>query len=279
MIKLYSTLFGRMTGLIGDRAYIRTLYFLSFGKLPNLEQPKTFNEHICAIKLSEEALTYSKYADKYQVRAYVAQRLGENYLIPMLGIYDSFDSIPLSDFPNRFVLKATHASGFNALVQDKSKMDVPALRKKFRKWLATDYYTVGREKNYQNITPRILAESYLDFGSELKEYKLFCVNGMVRMISVNCFGKSGRTATVFDRKWNRLAVKMGYPTQEGLQKPQKLQELLRCAEVLSQPFPFVRVDLYEHDGKVLFSELTFTPGGGLQHIEPKSFDEVMGSWL
>ena len=278
-IKLYSRIFGGMTGIISDRAYIRALYFLSFGCLPDLEEPKKFSEHICAIKLSEDTLAYRKYADKYEVRRFVARELGENYLIPMLGVYKSFDEIPFADLPKQFVLKATHASGYNIIVRDKDQLNLSAARRKFRKWLKKDYYLVGREKNYKNIRPRILAEPFLDFGSTLREYKLFCFHGQVRMICVHCFDEKGRTVTAFDPDWNPLNVKMGYPTAENMPKPNELTELLNCARILSAPFPFVRVDLYANGGQVLFSELTFTPGGGIQHVEPKEYDTIMGSWF
>ncbi|MGM9598811.1 MAG: ATP-grasp fold amidoligase family protein [Faecousia sp.] len=223
-IKLYSCVFGRTTGLISDRTYTRTLYYLSFGCLPNLEQPKKFSEHICAIKLSDDTLAYRKYADKYEVRRFVARELGESYLIPMLGVYKSFDEIPFPDFPKRFVLKATHASGYNVIVRDKDQLNLSAVRRKFRKWLKKDYYLVGRENNYKNIRPRILAEPFLDFGSTLREYKIFCFHGQVRMICVHCFDEKGRTVTAFDPDWYRLDVTMGYPAAASMPKPKELTD-------------------------------------------------------
>lgn len=279
LIKGYCVLFGRKTRLISDRRFVTGLYRISFGRKPSLAAPKTFSEHICRIKLSEKCLGYSAYTDKFAVRSYVAQTVGERYLTPMLGIYDRFSDIPFDRFPERFALKATHASGYNLIVKEKAALDLTAAEKKFKKWLSTDYYTVGREKNYKNVPPRILAEEYIAFPAPLTEYKLFCFQGTVRMIAAHCFYEDKHTVTAFTPQWERLEVTMGYPAETDLIKPTALEELIQCAEKLSKPFDFVRVDLYADGNTVRFSELTFTPGGGLVHIEPPSFDRTMGGWF
>lgn len=278
-IKLYSSLFGRCTRLVSDRSYVRTLYFLSFGKRPALDHPKTFSEHICAIKLSDESLGFSAYTDKYAVRDYVEKTIGKDLLTPMLGVYQSFDEIPFDSFPNQFALKATHASGYNLIVRDKDSLDLTEGRRKFCKWLSKNYYTVGREKNYKNVPPQILAEQYVSFAEPLTEYKLFCFGGKVRLIGVNRFYSDRHTVTVYTPAWERLDVTMGYPAEKECDRPENLEELLSCAEKLSAPFRFVRVDLYSDGSSVRFSELTFTPGGGLVHILPERFNQTMGSWF
>lgn len=279
LIKLYTKLFGKQTGLISDRAFVSTLYSISFGKKPCLDAPKTFNEYICRIKLSDESLALSDYTDKYAVRSYVAKTVGEQYLTPMLGIYDSFDEIPFAELPSRFALKATHASGYNLIVRDKNQFDIPAAKKKFDTWLAQNYYLVGREKNYKNVTPQVLVEEYIDFPRPLTEYKLFCFHGKARMICVHRFSNDAHTVTAYTPQWERLDVTLGYPSEPDLPKPEALDELLSCAEKLSAPFDFVRIDLYANGASIRFSELTFTPGGGLVHIEPASFAEEMGKWF
>lgn len=279
LIKIYSGLFGSHPGLVSDRTYVSTLYRLSFGKKPRLDAPKTFNEHICRIKLSDESLAYSDYTDKYAVRSYVEKTIGGQYLTPILGVYDRFSDIPLDEFPTRFALKATHASGYNVIVSDKASFSAKDAEKKFSKWLKKNYYLVGREKNYKQVKPRILAETYLDFPQPLTEYKLFCFGGSVRMIAVHRFGANSHTVTVYTPQWERLDVRLGYPSEPAAEKPEVFETLLSCAQKLSAPFPFVRVDLYANGADVRFSELTFTPGGGLVHIAPPSFDETMGIWF
>lgn len=279
LIKGYSTLFGKQTKLVSDRSFVSTLYYFSFGRKPDLKDPKTFNEHICCIKLSDESLGYSDYTDKYAVRSYVAKTIGEQYLTPMLGVYDRFDEISFERFPERFALKATHASGYNLIVSDRDRLDRAAAEKKFQKWLSTNYYFIGREKNYKNVPPRILAEEFIEFPRPLTEYKMFCFRGTVRMIAVHRFADNTHTVTAFTPEWQRLNVTLGYPAEDDISKPIALEKLIFCAEKLSEPFNFVRVDLYADGDTVRFSELTFTPGGGLVHIDPPAFAERMGSWF
>lgn len=279
LIKLYSGLFGTQTKLVSDRTYVRTLYALSFGKKPDLTKPRTFNEHICRIKLSDDCLKYAAYTDKYAVRAYVASTIGEAYLTPIYGVFDSVSQIDFAQLPQQFALKATHASGYNLIVTDKDTFDASAAQRQFERWLSVNYYLVGREKNYKNIKPRILAEQYIPFAKPLTEYKLFCFHGLVRMIAVHRFYENTRTATVYTPAWERLDVKLGYPNEASVPKPDSLQELISCAQKLSAPFDFVRVDMYADGTQVRFSELTFTPGGGLVHITPPDFAETMGSWF
>ncbi len=279
LIKFYSDLFGAHPKLVSDRTFIRTLYRLSFGKNPDIETPKTFNEQICRIKLSDHSLSYSDYTDKYAVRSYVSKTLGEEYLTPMLGVYERFSDIPFDSFPQRFALKATHASGYNVIVKDKATFSPKTAEKSFSKWLKKNYYLVGREKNYKNIKPRILAEEFLDFPQPLTEYKLFCFGGKVRMIAVHRFSEHRHTVTAYTPDWERLDIRLGYLPETAIDRPETLDTLLSCAEKLSAPFDFVRVDLYANGNDVRFSELTFTPGGGLVHIDPPSFDETMGTWF
>ncbi len=279
LIKLYSTLFGAHPKLVSDRTFVSTLYRLSFGRKPDLDVPKTFNEQICRIKLSDHSLSYSDYTDKYAVRSYVSKTLGEEYLTPMLGVYDRFSDIPFAEFPQKFALKATHASGYNVIVRDKAALDLQKTEKQFSKWLSKNYYLVGREKNYRNAKPRILAETYLEFPQPLTEYKLFCFGGKVRMIAAHRFNGQNHTVTAYTPDWQRLDVRLGYLSEPAVPQPEALKTLLSCAEKLSAPFAFVRVDLYANGTDVRFSELTFTPGGGLVHIDPPSFDETMGTWF
>ena len=274
LIKLHSLLLGSCS-LISDRFFTKTAYFLSFGRFPNLTEPKSFNEHICAIKSSEKALTYGPYADKYGARRFVEEKLGRTYLNPIYGIYDSPEQIPYDQLPNRFVLKCTHGSGYNIVVKDKSSLNIEKTNQTLRRWLKKNYYHVGRERNYKNIQPRIMVDSYID--DQLQEYKIFCFRGIPKLIDVNLFHGKGRTTGLFTPQWERLPVTLGYaPCDAIAEAPKQLPQLLSAAASLSEPFDFVRVDLYLHRERILFSELTFTSGGGLVHFDPKEFDLKLG---
>ena len=274
LIKLHSLLLGKCP-LISDRFFAKTAYFLSFGRFPDLEAPKSFNEHICAIKCSEKALNYAPSADKYEARRFVEEKLGSDYLNPIYGIYEAPEEIPYESLPSRFVLKCTHASGFNVVVRDKASLDISKTNKTLRRWLKKNYYSVGREWNYKHIRPRILVDSYID--DVLQEYKIFCFHGVPKLIDVNLFHGKDRTTGLFTPQWERLPVTLGYaPCTAFAEAPQQLPQLLSAAATLSEGFDFVRVDLYLHGEKILFSELTFTSGGGLVHFDPKEYDRTLG---
>ena len=279
LIKLHSRLLGKCS-FVSDRSFVRGAYFLSFGKFPDLEHPKSFNEHICAIKCASESLKLAPYVDKYAVRDYVARQVGETYLNPILGVYDKPEDIPYGELPKRFVLKCTHGSGYNIIVTDKAKLNIAKTNRQLRKWLRKNYYHVGRERNYKNVRPRIMADSYISHGEALQEYKIFCFGGVPRLVDVNVFSEKGRTTGIYTTDWERVPVKFGYaPTPELTPKPRNLSELLNVAAELARPFPFVRVDLY-HDGEnTIFSELTFTSGGGLVHFEPEDYDSIFGGYF
>ena len=268
----------RVPWLITDENYSKLLYFVVFGRHIDLQRPLTFNEHIIVKKLENIKYSYAKFTDKYEVREYVKKCVGEKYLNPMYGIYDNFDEIDFSILPEKFALKATHASGFNIIITDKNNLDISKARKKFRKWLKTNFYYKDREKNYFNIKPRILCDKYIQFDNELVEYKLYCFNAKVRFICQNIDKNGRRYTNVLDENFNTIPVRFGY---DNLKYPitEKSQELVCIAEKLASPFGFVRVDLYENKGEILFSELTFHSGGGLVPFDPEYFDYEFGKFF
>lgn len=277
-IKLFLK-YSQVNKRISDEKVIKMLYFLSFGKFPDLKNPKTFNEHICALKSSEELLSYADYADKSKVREYIKKTIGEKYLNEIYGVYENAKDIPWENLPDRFVLKCTHASGFNIIVKDKKTLDIEKTVKKLNDWLSINYYWLAREKNYKNIKPAVLIDKYIDGGETLNEYKLFCFGGKVKFIDVNLFEGSKRKVSVYSPEWEYISVDMGYVNAgDIIKKPENLSELIHIAEKLSKPFKFVRVDLYNNDD-ILFSELTFTSGGGIVNISPKRYDAIFGSYF
>mgnify|MGYP003295969133 CR=1 FL=1 len=272
--------FERFPKLISDEKHAKLLFWIMFGYVPDLQNPKTMNEYICATKVSDEKLDYWRYTDKYEVRKYVADTVGEGYLNKLVGIFDSFAEIDFEALPEAFAMKATHGSSYNVIVPDKSKLDVAAAEKKFNKWLKENFYYKDREKNYKNITPRIMCDAFLSpKDGQLEEYKLFCFRGKVGFIQHNKQIGGSRYDNIFDHNWQLMPVKYGYDGFPDDAAPENAAELVCLAEKLAAPFPFVRVDLYNVDGRIVFSELTFHSGGGLIPFQPKEYDRKFGKLL
>lgn len=266
--------------LITDEKHSKLLFWAMFGYFPDLNHPKTMNEYICSTKISDEKLSYWIYTDKYEVRKYVERTIGNQYLNNVIGIYDTFQEINFDKLPMAFALKATHGSSYNIIVSDKRKLDIKQAEKKFNKWLKENFYYKDREKNYKNIKPRIMCDEFLrPENGELEEYKLFCFKGKVGFIQHNKQINGKRYDNIFDSAWELLPVKYGYDGFENDAKPINGDELIYVAEKLADPFEFVRVDLYNVDGKIIFSELTFHSGGGLIPFRPREYDRKFGKML
>ena len=277
---LFIEFFDCFPKLISDEKHSKLLFWIIFGYFPNFEHPKTMNEYICATKIEDSKLGYYKYTDKYMVRDYVAQVVGDKYLNEVLGVYSCFDEIDFNMLPKSFVLKATHGSSYNIIVKDKSLLDKRVAKRKFDKWLRENYYYKDREKNYKNIKPRIMCDVYLEpSDEELEEYKLFCFNGKVGFIQHNKMLNGERHSNIFDSNWELLPVRYGYSGFIDDKRPDNGEELINVAESLAEPFEFVRVDLYNVDGRIIFSELTFHSGGGLIPFKPKEYDFRFGQLL
>lgn len=279
LIKLFIGL-ARNNKNISDKSFVSWLYFISFGKFPAIDNPKTLNEHICAIKVSDKSYDLSHYADKAGVREYIKEKIGEKYLTPSFGVYDNPEDIPFDTLPASFVMKCSHASGYNILVKDKNSLDINSAKDTLKKWLGTNYYTIGREKNYKNIPPAVLVEEYIPDFDSFKEYKIFCFGGKPKFIELSLYENGKRCAMLFDTSWDKIPATFGYPLPQNFpEKPVNLSELISVAKTLSTDFDFVRVDLLSDGKKLLFGELSFTPGGGLVPILPKKYDALFGSYF
>ncbi len=285
----------RYTSYILNRPLIRNLipaswflqvrYYWYLEKKLNLADPLTFNEKIQWLKLYDFKPKYTQMADKYGVRKYVAERIGEKYLIPLIGgPWDNFEDVNLELLPNQFVLKCTHDSGTIVICSDKSKFDINSAREKLNNALNHNYYWRGREKPYKDIKPRIIAENYLveDEGIELKDYKIMVFNGKAKLSFVcsERFTMSKLKVTFFDLDWNKMPFERSYPKSSILiDKPQNYELMIELAEILADGIPFIRVDFYEVKGHVYFGEMTFYPGGGMESFNPKEWDAKIGEWL
>lgn len=267
--------------LLSDEAYNKLLFFIMFGRLPNFDDPKTFNEFICARKVRLNEYWLSKYTDKYEVREYVAESIGEEHLNEIYGVYCSFDEIPFATLPNQFVLRGTHGSGYNVIVKDKNNLDMAKTKKIVEGFLKENFYYLGREKNYFNIEPRVLCEAFIKgvANGTVPEVKVFCFNGKAKFVSCNVVVEGKTRTNHYDAEWNILDYCQGYDAFENMTEIPHKTELIVLAEELAAAFDFVRVDLYSLPDKILFSELTFHSGGGLVPFEPEEYDYRFGKYF
>ena len=269
---------------LSDEEYLCRVFKLKTGKRLNLKDPQTFNEKIQWLKLYDRKPEYTKMVDKYEAKNYVAERIGEQYIIPTLGVWESFDDIDFESLPEQFVLKCTHDSGGLVICRDKKTLDIEEARKKIEWSLKREYYWLWREWPYKNVKPRIIAEKYMEDSktSELRDYKFFCFNGEVKILFVASErqGEGETKFDFFDMDYNHLPIINGHPNATILpQKPVCFEEMKTLAAKLSKGIPHLRVDFYEVDGKVYFGELTFSHWGGLVAFEPEEWDKKLGDWI
>ena len=266
-----------------DAYYLKKMYKIILNKELDLKNPQTFNEKLQWLKLYDRKDIYTTMVDKYAVKKYVADIIGEEYIIPTLGIYNSFDEIDFDELPNQFVIKCTHDSGGLVIVKDKSKLDIKSARKRIDKSLEYNFYYFGREWPYKNVKPRIIIDKYMEDESkkELKDYKIFCFGGTPKIIMVDSGRFFKHKRNVYDTSWNKLNVNINFPTDDNMQikKPRKLNELIELSEKLSENIPFIRTDFYVINDKVYFGELTFFPGSGFQRIEPDYWQKKLGDLI
>lgn len=269
--------------LLPDKAYLKIKYKYSFGKKLDLEHPTTFNEKLQWLKLYDRRHEYINLVDKYTVREYIKRTIGNEYLIPLLHVYENVNAIDWSKLPNQFVLKCTHGSGSNIICNDKSKLDVEIAKKHLDKWMKKNWYWYGREWPYKHVKPRIICEKYMvdESETELKDYKFFCFNGTPRLIQVDFNRYADHKRNLYDIDWNFIDATIKYPNKPDIEmkKPEKLYEMRVLATRLARNYPHVRVDFYLVYGKIYFGELTFYHGSGFEKFEPKLIEEQLGSWI
>lgn len=269
---------------ISDKQYLVLMGKVRMNKKMNIENPKTFNEKLQWLKLYDRNPEYTKMVDKYEAKKYVSEIIGDEYIIPTLGIYNNFDEIDFEKLPNQFVMKCTHNSGGNIICKDKGQFDYKFARKWMGNCLKRNYYNYNKEWVYKNIKPRIIVEKYMqDRGEdELKDYKLMCFNGKVKcsFVCSDRYNNKGLKVDFFDINWNKMPFERKYPNStQKIQKPINYELMIEFAEKLSRNIPFLRVDFYEINGKIYFGELTFFPGSGFEEFRPEKYDRILGDML
>lgn len=270
-----------------DRLFVRLLYRFTTGKCLHLKNPQSFSEKLQWLKLYVRNPKFTIMVDKYAVKDYVASILGQEYIIPTLGVWDSFEEIDWNSLPKSFVLKTTHGGGGMGVIicKDKATFDKESASKKLNYSLKTDGYTDYREWPYKNVKRRILAEQYIEptlESGDLPDYKFFCFNGEPKY----CQMISGRGVKMcidfFDREWNHQPFHepKNFPFADVIpQKPQNYDEMWHTASRLAQGMPFVRIDFYNVNGRILFGEITFFPTSGMGGFSPEKYDYMLGQMI
>lgn len=283
-----------MFKIVPYKAAIKLEYAIRFRKKLDFNMPQTLYEKIMVLRW----LYKKKYRkcicnlyDKYTVRDYVQNKIGEQYLTELYGIYDNTEEIDFSSLPNKFVIKGTQGCGHNVICSDKEKLDIQTLRKTLKHWLKLEKYVqrfIFPDGWMQNGKARILCEEYLepDYSTVPDDIKIFCFNGNVEFIYMmhHDIDENGKRLTtgignIYDVDWNYIPVKRGLRTDKNFdfKKPENIKEIIHVAETLSEDFPFVRVDLYNINNKIYFGELTFIPGA--EPMTPMEYEYKFGQNL
>jgi len=273
-----------MTFLAPEK-YARYLYEYYTGKKLNLNNPTEFNEKIQWLKVYYHPEILNQLVDKYAVRAYVEAKIGAQYLNEAYGVYESENEVDFDKLPNQFVIKATHASSYNLIVHDKTKLVETKARKLFKKWLRRNqYYRTGQEWAYKDVQPRLIAEKYLKEAGQgsLIDYKFYCFEGKASFIEVHLDRADKHKRAFYDLNFESLPfryVSLEKSIDSIVEKPRNLDEMKVLAEKLAGTFPFVRVDFYSIKGKAVFGEMTFYPSDGRKDFIPDEYNKSIGDLI
>lgn len=270
-----------------DEKYLKKLFRLSMGKDLNLDNPQTFSEKLQWLKLYNRKPEFTKMVDKYAVKEYVASIIGDEYIIPTLGIWNKFDDIDFDALPKQFVLKTTHGGGSGGVVvcKDKANFNIEAARKKLNRSLKSDIYINYREWPYKDVEPRIIAEKYIEVAghSDLPDYKFFCFNGEPKYCQVIRDRNTKETIDFYDMEWNQMPfVGLNPVANNGntlVDKPEHLDTMISICKKLAKDIPFLRIDLYVVNHKEYFGEITFYPASGMGEFRPIEWNYKLGGLI
>ena len=270
---------------LSDEEFLKKVFPKYMGYPLDLENPKTFSEKLQWLKVNYREPIQTVMVDKHEAKHFISQRVGDQYIIPTLAVWDSVEDIDFDALPNQFVLKCTHDSGGIVICKDKSSLDREAAKAKLRASLKRDYSKIAREWAYQNVPRRIIAEEYIsELGNEdLLDYKMYSFHGEPKLTVVcsDRFSKTGTRMNFYDINWEPMGIHFGHypPLSTEFPKPATYEEMKRLTAELSKDCPFLRVDFYEIKGRLYIGELTFFPGAGLEQFCPMTKDYELGEWL
>lgn len=265
-----------------DKWYLSFMFRSRMGYWMNWRNPKTFNEKLQWLKIHDRNPLYTKLVDKYEVRKYIAETIGEEYLIPLLGVWDNVNDIDFEKLPNQFVLKCTHDSGSVIICKNKQDFNIRETKIKLSKALRIKYYTLSREWPYKKVKPRIIAEQFLhdEIGEDIKDYKIFCFNGQSKYIQVDIDRFTNHQRNIFNLMWEKQDFSIALEqSQKYIEKPNCLENMIQLSNLLSTGIPHVRCDWYEIKGKPFFGEMTFFHGAGFERFTPIEWDKKFGDLI
>lgn len=275
----------RKMRFLPSKLYVKIHYEYFTGRKLDLDNPSDFNAKIEWYKVFFRPKILNILVDKYAVRSFVEEKIGAQYLNEIYGVYDKTEDICFNELPDKFVIKATHSSGHNIIVKDKSQLDKKALYKKLNKWLKVNqYYRKGQEWAYKDVKPQIMIEKFLKEKDKdsLIDYKFYCFNGVPKFIDVHIDRENNHRQCCFDLEFNCLLFgkKKNYKDiSQELKKPENLDEMIRLSKKLSENLPFVRVDFYSINGKSIFGEMTFYPSDARIGFYPEKYDQIIGDYF
>lgn len=284
--KFLSVFFRSFPRLLPDKMHLKVLYRGAFNHKLDLDNPQTFSQKLQWLKLYDRKPEYTKMVDKYETKKYVADIIGEEYIIPTLGVWDKFEDIDFDSLPNQFVLKTTHDSGGVVICKDKKTLNIDTIKVQFNNSLKSNYYYLSREWPYKNVKPRIIAEKLMvdDIHSSLLDYKFMVFNGEMKSM-FTCTERNtvdGLKVDFYDKEWNRLPFIRKFPnSKQNIKIPYNFKLMCDLSEKIAKKITacFVRLDFYEVENKLYFGEITFYPGGGLEYFDPVEWDYTFGSWI
>ena len=277
-------LFRKLSRLIPDRIYLQIVYFKHFRRFINFNNPKTFNEKIQWLKLNYRNEEYTKLVDKYRVKQYITKLIGEEYVIPTLGVWKNVDDIDFKSLPEKFVLKCNNDSGGIVICKNKKDFDEAKAKSFLKERLKNNGYWYGREWPYKNVKPCIIAEKYMEdsISKDLKDYKFFCFNGSMEFFDIDIDRFIEHRANYYDRNGNFLPFGKKYCPPDYTKKiemPKNLGKMIELAETISHNTVLSRIDFYEIDGQVYFGEITFYPGSGFSPFTDEKWDYKLGDMI
>ena len=266
-----------------DKYFIAFYFQKKMGYPINLRNPKTINEKLNWMKLFDRNPIYPQFSDKWSCRSYVSQKIGSRFLKPIIGVYETVEEVPWQKLPEKFVIKASHGSGWNIICDDRNLFNQPEAEEKLKAWLAQNFYQKFREWQYKSTKPRILVEPYLEgdpvYG--LVEYQFYCFNGNPELIQVDIDCNRAHSRLFLSPDWKEMPFTIvRYPIfQAHFPKPSNLEEALYCVSELTKGLPFCRVDLHIIENNILVSEMTLMPGAGYMKFNPPKYDLYLGDLL
>ncbi|QRM89681.1 glycosyltransferase [Lacinutrix sp. WUR7] len=265
--------------------FAKFYYEYHTGKKLNLNKPIEFNEKIQWYKVFYHPKILNQLVDKYAVRKYVEEKIGNKYLNEVYGVFEKAEDINYKNLPNKFVIKATHASSYNLIVTNKNDLNLIKTTKLFNKWLCKNqYYRMGQEWAYKDVQPRLIIEKILkeEGKSSLTDYKFYCFNGVAKFADVHLDREENHQQGCYDLNFNLLPFRKKSKNKNistEIKKPSNYDEMIKLSETLAANFPFVRVDFYSINGNAIFGEMTFYPSDGRKDFFPDEYNTIIGDYF